>query len=52
MNKKEAYQILVKAFNSLNKKQKGNLRYHLKKKTPIFCGENNPANWADGKGAG
>lgn len=32
------YRILVQAFKSLNKRQKDNLRYHLEKKTPIFCG--------------
>ena len=38
MNKKEAIEVMQQAFDSLDKSEKANLRYHARKKTPIYCG--------------
>jgi len=37
--KEEAKQIVLRAFKSLTKKQRENLRWHGRRKTPVACGK-------------
>jgi hypothetical protein len=45
------HEIIVAAVKRLNKKEKANIRWHVKKKTPICCGQTSMF-FTDGKGAG
>jgi hypothetical protein len=45
------YQTLLTAFRALTKKQKANLRYHLKKRTRVLCGDM-AYEYVDGEGGG
>lgn len=51
MTKAMAYENLKLAFSTFTEGQKRNILYHLKRKTPICCGDN-AAMYTDGEGGG
>lgn len=51
MNYEQAEDTILKAMKTLNSTERGNLAYHLKKGTPILCGEQ-AALYMDGSGGG
>ena len=44
--------VLFEAFSSLSRKQKNNLRWHLKRRTRIFCGPGSYSNYVSPDGHG
>lgn len=48
----QVVKTLTGQFRKLNKRQRENLQWHLKKKTPIVCGVLGQTVYADGKGGG
>ncbi len=50
MTNKERDKTLRTAFSVMNKRERGNVRYHLKEKTGIVCGRNARRYSLDGDG--